>query len=235
MRITVCAIQSRASLRAGDVQRLVPAAAQLVVLPPQIQVDGATLARSLQAYIATRDQSACLYNPHGECILEQTETFGHALRTSAHVVETEIGTIGLLCGRDVMRPEVSRAQAIKGATLLVHSSQQVGRFVEMAWLSGLWREVQGNQVFGIEAARIGDGYEGRSCVLAPIEMTEQRDGILVAAETEMNAATVVAELDFHARQNVIEAYPIFNYFNAPLYQRELGTIECGWPIDRPTA
>jgi predicted amidohydrolase len=228
MRVTVCAIQTRASLRTGDVRRLVPEDAQLVVLPAQIQVDGSALARACNAYVASRDKLAQLHNPDGELILEQPETFGHKLGDSAYVAETEIGNIGLLCGRDVMRPEVSRALALKGASLLLYSSQQLGKFVEMAWLSGLWREVQANQVFGVEAARVGDGYEGRSAVLAPLEMSEERNGVLALADSEVDACVLVAELDFHERLAVIDDYPIFKYFNAPLYRRELIGVECAW-------
>ncbi len=233
MRVTVCAIQTRASLRTGDVQRMVPEDAQLVVLPAQVQVDGATLARACNTYVASRDKLALLHNPDGELILEQPETFGHKLGDSAHVVETEIGKLGLLCGRDVMRPEVSRALAIKGATLLVHSSQQLGKFVEMAWLSGLWREVQANQVFGVEAARVGDGCEGRSAVLAPLEMTEARNGVLAVADSDVDECVLVAELDFHERLAVIDDYPIFNFFNVPLYRKELIGVECEWPSPAP--
>ena len=227
MRVNVCALQVRASLRTGDVARLAPEEAQLLVLPPHVAVDGATLARNLHCYVAMRDKLATLYDPHGDILLEQPETFGHALHESAKTVDTEIGCIGLLCGKDVMRPEVSRALALKGATLLLHSSQHIGPFVEMQWLSGLRRECQNNTVFGMEAARVGDGYEGRSAITVPIDMTDQRDGLLAVADTTAESCVVLAELDFHERLTVIESNPV--RFNSALYGKELEGVECDWP------
>jgi predicted amidohydrolase len=221
-------MQVRASLRTGDVARLVPEEAQLIVLPPHSAVDGATLARNLRCHVAMRDKLAVLYDPAGEIMLEQPETFGHALRESAKTVDTEIGCIGLLAGRDVMRPEVSRALALKGATLLLHSSQHVGPFVEMAWLSGLWRECQNNTVFGVEAARVGDGYEGRSAITVPIDMTDRRDGLLAVADTTAEACVVMAELDFHERLTVVDANPM--RFNSALYRKSLEGVECEWLV-----
>ncbi len=227
MRVNVCAMQVRASLRAGDVARLAPEEAQLLVLPPHIATDGAALARNLRCYVAMRDKLATLYGPAGDILLEQAETFGHALHESALTVDTEIGCIGMLCGRDVMRPEVSRALALKGATLLLHSSQRIGAFVEMEWLSGLWRECQNNTVFGVEAARVGDGYEGRSAITVPIDMTDRRDGLLAVADTTAEACVVLAELDFHERLIVVESNPV--HFNSALYRKGLEDMACGWP------
>jgi predicted amidohydrolase len=227
MRVNVCALQVRASLRTYDVARLAPEEAQLIVLPPHIAVDGATLARNLRCYVAMRDKLAVLYDPAGDILIEQPETFGHTLRESAMTVDTEIGCIGLLCGKDVMRPEVSRALAMKGATLLLHSSQRVGPFVEVEWLSGLWRECQNNTVFGVEAARVGDGYEGRSAICVPIDMTERRDGLLSVTDTTAEACVVMAELDFHERLSVVESNPM--RFNSALYRKMLEGMECDWP------
>lgn len=232
MRVNVCALQVRASLRTYDVARLAPEEAQLLVLPPHIAVDGATLARNSRCYVAMRDKLAVLYDPAGDILLEQPETFGHRLDESVMTADTEIGCIGLLCGKDVMRPEVSRALALKGATLLVYSSQRIGPFVEMEWLSGLWRECQNNTVFGVEAARVGDGYEGRSAITVPIDMTDKRDGLLSVADTTAEACVVMAELDFHERLTVIESNPV--RFNSALYRKSLEGMTCGWPSPSPT-
>jgi hypothetical protein len=82
-------------------------------------------------------------------------------------------------------------------------------------------------VFGVEAARVGDGYEGRSAICVPIDMTERRDGLLSVTDTTAEACVVMAELDFHERLSVVESNPM--RFNSALYRKMLEGMECDWP------
>ncbi len=136
------------------------------------------------------------------------------------VFDTPVGALGLLVGADVHIPEVSRALTLLGAEVLVH----VGVLrdpSEGAWLARLWRAVQANQTFGIEAYAVGPGLVGRSCVLAPVEMTPDGKGILARAETPDAEGSVVAELDFGARTALIARYDILAEMNLHLYRRQL--------------
>lgn len=136
------------------------------------------------------------------------------------VFESPAGTLGLLVGADVRVPEVSRALTLLGAEILIH----VGTLrdaSEGAWLARLWRDVQANQTFGIEAYSVGVGLVGRSCVLAPVEMTPDGRGVLARAESAEAVTAVVAELDFDARAALIAKYDILAEMNLPLYQRQL--------------
>jgi predicted amidohydrolase len=107
---------------------------------------------------------------------------------------------------------------------LIHVAALPAPFDEEAWLASLWREVQSNQVFGIEACLVGDCfgqvYAGRSAILAPVEMTEGGRGVLAQSTTTDGEQVVIAELNWDTLQKVVDGYPIFRYFNYGLYARE---------------
>lgn len=136
------------------------------------------------------------------------------------VFESPAGTLGLLVGADVRVPEVSRALTLLGAEILIH----VGTLhdpSEGAWLARLWRDVQANQTFGIEAYPVGAGLVGRSCVLAPAEMTPDGRGILASVPNADAEGVALAGLDFGARAALIRQYDIRAEMNLPLYRRQL--------------
>jgi len=175
---------------------------------------------------------AHLFAPDGSIAGRQAQThlgarekaWGLARGDSLDMFETPLGCIGLIVGEDVRYPEVARILALQGANLLIHVAAFPAPFDEEAWLASLWREVQGNQVFGIEACLVGDcfsqAYAGRSAILAPVEMTEGERGVLAQSATTDGEQVVAAELDWDALQKVVDGYNIFRYFNYDLYARE---------------
>lgn len=131
-------------------------------------------------------------------------------------VPTAAGTIGLLVGEDVRYPEVGRILALQGATVLVHLSASVPPGLP-ARLAGLWREVQANQVFGLEAG-LAPGYAAVHC---PVEMAPDGRGFLADSAFGTAAAVVVAALDEERRRELLAAYDIRRFFNRGLYERAL--------------
>ncbi len=179
---------------------------------------------------------AHLFAPDGSVAGRQTQThlgarekaWGLARGDSLDVFETPLGRVGLIVGEDVRYPEVARILTLQGANLLIHVTALPAPFDEEAWSgfsqTSLWREVQSNQVLGIEVCLAGDcfgqAYAGRSAILAPVEMTEGERGVLAQSATTDGEQVVAAELDFDALQKVVDGYPIFRYFNYSLYARE---------------
>jgi len=181
--------------------------------------------------------TAHLFGPGGELVGRQRQThlgaqeraWGLASGDELAVFPTPVGRLGFVLGEDVRYPEVSRILALQGANVLVHP---VATPVESqaAWLTRLWREVQGNQVFGLEAALVGDlwgtAWRGRSTIHAPLEMTAGNNGytdyngILSQAQTNDSEEIVLADLDFARLQQVVDEYHIFRQFNYRLYERE---------------
>lgn len=137
-----------------------------------------------------------------------------------HVFDSPAGALGLVTGADVYVPEVSRALTLLGAEVLIHVGV-LREASEGAWLARLWRDVQANQTFGIEAYPVGGRLVGRSCVLAPVEMTPDGKGILACAENAEAEGCVVAELDFGARAALVQRYDILGEMSLSLYRRQL--------------
>ena len=168
-----------------------------------ISDDGTFVGSQRQIHLDRQDK-AMLYSP------------GEELR----IFDSPEGALGLLVGADVLVPEVSRALTLLGAEVLIH----VGVLrdpSEGAWRARLWREVQANQTFGIEAYPVGSGLVGRSCILAPVEMMPDGKGILAHVEDANAEGVAVAALDSDARAALIEQYNILAEMNVPLYRRQL--------------
>jgi predicted amidohydrolase len=175
--------------------------------------------------------TAHLFGPGGELVGRQHQThlglqeraWGLACGDELPVFPTPVGHLGFVLGEDVRYPEVSRILALQGANVLVHP---VATPVESqaAWLARLWREVQGNQVFGLEAALVGElwgtTWRGRSTIHAPLEMTAGNTGILAQARSSDSEEIVLADLDFARLQQVVDEYHIFGQLNYRLYERE---------------
>ncbi|MBI4786639.1 MAG: hypothetical protein HY782_06295 [Chloroflexi bacterium] len=172
--------------------------------------------------------AAYLFGPDGRVIGSQRQThrtrdeivWGLAQGDTLAVFDVGIARVGLVIGEDVAYPEVARILALQGANLLIHPAAYA-TWSNEHFLLDLWRDVQSNQVFGLQACLAG---RGRSAVYAPVEMTEGQRGILAQAAQPTAEETVSAALDFDARQRVIERYPIFDFFNCDFYAREFPGI-----------
>jgi predicted amidohydrolase len=140
------------------------------------------------------------------------------------VFPTPLGRIGFIVGADLYYPEVARILCLQGANILIHPGERSALSAE-EHLGALWREVQANQVFGLEPCLVGrlaaEELCGPSAILAPCEMTPDQVGILAASSSPDAAEAVVTELDFAALQRVVDAYDIFRHFNPEFYARQL--------------
>jgi predicted amidohydrolase len=170
--------------------------------------------------------TALLFSPDGKIFGRQRQTHrtpeertqGLSVGEELRVFNTDVGRIGFVIGADVRYPEVSRILALQGANVLIHPAAMRESNSEQ-FLSDLWREVQSNQVFGVQANLVGEAYRGRSAIYAPVELTPDHRGILAPARSDSAAESIAAELDFDALQKVIDEYPIFDFFNYEPYKR----------------
>jgi predicted amidohydrolase len=191
------------------------------------------LARRLQIFLAPgtiidRDgnalyNTAYLFAPDGKVVGTQRQTHrtpqeiaqGWAQGDELYVFDISIGRIGFVIGSDVEYPEVSRILALQGANVLIHSASYT-TWSKEHFLIDLWREVQSNQVFGVQACLAG---AGQSAIYAPVEMTPDHRGFLAQASNVDAEVIVSASLDFDALQKVMDDYPIFDFFNHEFYAR----------------
>jgi predicted amidohydrolase len=174
---------------------------------------------------------AYLFAPDGAVVGSQRQThrapreiaWGLSQGDDLIVFDIGIARAGLVIGADIEYPEVSRILALQNANLLIHPAAYP-TWHDQYFLLDLWREVQSNQVFGLQACAIGKDFKGKSSVYVPVEMTANHHGVL-AQTTSADAEEIVsATLDFDALQKVIDSYPIFESFNYGLYAREFPSV-----------
>lgn len=170
---------------------------------------------------------AYLFEPRGELLGTQSQThlspdersWGLGAGDTLQVLEVPAGKVGILVGSDVYYPEVARILCLLGATILIHPSART-QYSQAIWMRGLWREVQANQVFGIESGAVGQGLLGRSAIHAPAELTRSHRGILAEARSTDAEEIVLSILDFERLQRTVEERPLYRMLNYALYQRE---------------
>lgn len=200
---------------------------------------GADLAREYQLYLAfgstlmtgqdgRLSDVALLYGPDGEVLGKQRRTHLSNAEDEREwcggdelsVFDTLVGRIGLIIGTDVYYPEVSRIFGLQGGNVLInlHHFEQDS---QSDWMRRLWREVQANQVYGIESCLVGRRHQGRARIHAPLGITLNGDGILACATNSMRSEVVVAELDFARLQQVVDDYPIYTVLNYEMYRKWL--------------
>lgn len=175
--------------------------------------------------------TAFLFNPAGEIVGRQRQmhrsaqeiAWGIAQGDTLRVFETEIGDFGFVSGEDIRYPETARALALNGANVLLHPAayektlcQNVSTDTDEQFLQDLWREVQANQTFGVQANLVGRKYHGLSAIYAPTEYTLDQRGILAQA-TNATSQLLVTDFDFQALQKVRAAYPILDLLNREAY------------------
>lgn len=171
--------------------------------------------------------AATLFAPDGKIVGTQRQThraleeiaWGLSPGDELRVFDVGLARLGLVVGTDVQYPEVSRILALQGANVLVHPAAY-HTWSDESFLVDLWREVQSNQVFGVQACNVGWGYHGQSAIYAPVEMTRDERGLLAQAHADVEDV-IIATLDFDALQRVVDDYPIFDSFNYEFYAREL--------------
>ncbi len=203
-----------------------------------------SLAARLEIYLApgtiieSRDgqlyNTAYLFAPDGSVVGFQSQThrapreIGWGLAQGGELNVFDIGSarIGFVIGTDIEYPEVSRILALQGANLLIHPAASP-LWHEEYFLLDLWREVQSNQVFGLQACLVGSDFKGKSAVYAPVELTGNHRGFLSQTTRADAEETISASLDLDALQRVIDGYPIFDFFNYAFYACEFPGIYTG--------
>ena len=213
-------------------------------VPEAFAEAAATLAGRYRVYLAPGTipapvaggvaNTAHLYAPDGSLAGSQAQThllprergMGLVPGDELGVFETEVGKVGFLVGTDTWYPEVGRILALMGADIFLAPVAVPAPYSPWRQVAGLWQQVQGNQVFGLEAGLAGvlggDRFEGRSAAMAPVEITPGETGTLAAAPDPGAEALVVADLDYEALRRVRDDYPIFRHLNPGLYRRYLG-------------
>jgi len=177
---------------------------------------------------------AHLFDPDGRVVLRQAQThttswereWGLVNSTTLEVGETAFGRVGLVIGTDAWYPEVSRILTLKGADVLLAPTALREPYNYWHQVSGMWQEIQQNQVFGIEASLTGTAgrvrFAGRSGVFGPVEITPGHSGYYYQLESATRPGIAIGTFDFPARRRLAEEeYDLLSELNPDLYEKAL--------------
>lgn len=130
--------------------------------------------------------------------------------------------VGLLVGHDCSYPEIARILCLQGATVLIRLGATAPRS-EARLMADLWREVQANQVFGLEPVLIVGKQEAGlgAAIHAPVEMTQGFRGLLAWATAPGPSTLLTTDLAFARLRDVWRTYNVYRHFNPQLYKRQL--------------
>jgi predicted amidohydrolase len=147
------------------------------------------------------------------------------------VHDTSIGMIGLPVCMDATYFETFRILRLQGAEIvLVPIADQEYPYNRWKALRGVWPRVQESQVFGVQAALVGDvlgmRLTGHAGIYAPLELTPNGDGMLAISSAPEGETIVVADMDIAALQHYRQEHPL--ELNAALYERYIPRIYSGF-------
>lgn len=125
-------------------------------------------------------------------------------------VESPFGLISLAVCYDLRFPEVARAAARRGCTLLAYPSAWfAGPGKRDQWLALLKARALENEMFVAATCRCDEGYIGTSAVFGP-------DGTLLAS-AGTDEELVVCELDTDAIEKMRSAIPVLDHLRDDVY------------------
>jgi len=103
-------------------------------------------------------------------------------------IQTEVGSLGLLLGNDILFPEAARALAYQGVEVLVSLSAAPGNLAATRQRHAFQARVAENELFGVQSCLVGrnlwaekghaDTYIGRSMIAGPMELVPRPNGVL---------------------------------------------------------
>lgn len=173
----------------------------------------------------------------GKIVLEQRQLYlarwerqtGLSRGVAAGLYEMDGWKVGIVLSTDVFYPQVSRLLAMKGADIILSPVALAGSKNEALQLSGMWQEAQQNLFFALESGYNGflgpRSFWGESAIHAPLEMTEEEDGLL---SKRSNGNTVIAaELDNASRKKAIRRFDVLSMLNPAFYRKMQGFGEVG--------
>jgi len=164
---------------------------------------------------------AVVFGPNGERLGHQARVMLHAgdeaivtPGSTWDVIPTEVGSLGLMLGSDVLYPEVGRLLAYQGAEILIAVGACPTVELYQKIRTGALARMQDNQLFGMVSFLVGANelvpsaqalWVGRSAIMAPQELTPRRNGILVEMGNQRSEGVLTAELDFVGLKRVWES------------------------------
>lgn len=164
-------------------------------------------------------------------LLPVEQEWGLSAGEDIEVYDTALGRIGIPVCMDATFYETFRILRLMGAEVAV---LPIGdpEYPYSHWkaMRGIWPRVQESQIYGVQAALVGDvmgmRLTGRSGIFAPLALSADGDGILAIAAEPEGEVIVAADLDIAALRRLRQDNPL--RFNPALYERYIPRIYSGF-------
>lgn len=165
-----------------------------------------------------------LIGTHAKCHLIQLEAqWGLVPGDDLRVYRTPVGNLAFPICMDRTYFETTRILRLLGADLIVVPSADPEPFNFWKKWRGTWPRVQEAQVYGVDAFMVGRfmglTITGRSAIYAPLELTQDRTGVLCQARTFDQEEVLVGEIDYALLEEFRRNNPVEEGFNLELYRR----------------
>ncbi len=147
------------------------------------------------------------------------------------VFDASVGRVGIPVCMDATYFETFRILRLQGADIVVVPiADQEHPYNHWKALRGIWPRVQESQVFGVQAALVGNALgmrlTGRAGIYAPLALTPRRDGMLAISSEPEGETIVVADLDIAALHRYRQENPLL--MNPALYEHYFPRVYSGF-------
>ena len=226
-------------VRVADIFRAIAPAAKSIYVTTYSQIAKCFGVYIIAGSIFLPDDDGKVYNqcyvfgPEGEVVgiqkklnLFQMESgWGLCPGFKHEIFETRVGRIGIPICMDVTYFETCRILASEGVELLIMPAANPEVYHQWEQLRGLWARVQENYLYGVQCCMVGDfaglQLRGHTSFYAPLDMTDDRSGILKTSETPDMEEVVVYSLDYSKLRKLREKQNPFAKLNYELFRRSL--------------
>ncbi len=173
-----------------------------------------------------------LFGPNGDVVGRQDQThisrrereMGLVPGNDVSVFETRLGTLGLTMSTDAQHFEPYRFLSLKGAEIVITFAAYSRRQTFWEILRETWARAQESDVYAVRSCLVGDlfgaEFSGKSGVYAPLEITDDGDGIVVEVDNATESGVLVAELDLTELRRYREEEGFQKALNPLLYHQE---------------
>jgi predicted amidohydrolase len=149
--------------------------------------------------------------------------WGIARGDEFHVFSTCIARLAIPICMDATYYETFRILEMQGADIVVVPIANPEPYNYWLALRGIQLRVQESLVYGVKSALVGElfgfTFTGRAGVFAPLDLTPEKDGVLVESAFHNQADLVVADLDLKALYALRREHPYLGDHNKVLYKK----------------
>jgi predicted amidohydrolase len=140
------------------------------------------------------------------------------------VYRTELGNIAFPICMDATYYETFKIVKSKGAQIVIIPIANMENYNYYMSLRGIEPRIQESRLYGIKSALVGGyslglNFSGLSGIFAPVELTENRDGILAVSKNHARSEVVTASVNLKILESIKDEYR--DDVNLEFLQREL--------------